>query len=191
MLQPLALLSNSKDSGKAIAEQRKKEVNENRKAYKWGTDSRYTKDLPGFIEAKDPKSLPKDVQFTDEANLSLVRVGLEDFVNLGLADLFHWCESWDCLHDFRKLITPVILEGLPHAADYWRDDVWVGSQFLNGSNPEVIRKCKQLPDNFPVKNEMVDTLLDRGYNLDKAIKVMICYSRSVLLSFNLYSFKTD
>ena len=169
------MLPNSKDSGKAIAEQRKKEVGENRKIYKWGTDSRYIQDLPGFIEAKDPKSLPKDVQFTDEANLALFRVGLEDFENLGLADLFHLWESWDSLEDFRKLITPVIPEGPPHATEYWRDDVWVGSQFLNGSNPEVIRKCKQLPQNFPVKNEMVDKLLDRGYNLDKAIKVILAF----------------
>ena len=182
------MLPNSNDSGAAIAEQRKKEVNENRKTYKWG----YTQDLPGFIEAKDPKSLPKDVQFTDEANLSLFRVGLEDFENLGLSNLFHLWESWDCLEDFRELITPAIPEGSPPAADYWRDDVWVGSQFLNGSNPEVIRKCKQLPKNFPVENEMVDKLLDRGYNLNKAIKVMICYSRSnSCCASNLFSFRTD
>jgi hypothetical protein len=71
-------LPNSKDSGKAIAEQRKKEVRGNREVYKWGTDARYTQDLPGFVEAKDPQSLPKDVQFTDEATLALFQVGLMD-----------------------------------------------------------------------------------------------------------------
>ena len=186
------MLPNAKESGKAIAEQREKEVSENRKIYKWGTDSRYTQDFPGFIEAKDPKSLPKDVQFTDEANLSLFRVGLEDFENLGLGSIFHLWESWNCLEDFRKLITPVIAQDPPHAAEYWRDDVWFGSQFLNGSNPEVIRRCKQLPQNFPVKNEMVDKLLDRGYNLNMAIKVMICYSHSIYRSVSsLFSFRTN
>ena len=170
-----ALLPNSKDSCKAIAEQRKKEVNENREVFKWGTDPRYIKDLPGFMEAKDPQSLPKDVQFTDEATLSLFRVGLIDFQNLGLSHIYDIWDSWDSLEDFRQVITPVIPGGLPHAAEYWRDDVWFGSQFLNGSNPEVIRKCEKVPDNFPLKNEMVDKLLDRGYNLDKATKDGLIY----------------
>ena len=124
------------------------------------------------MEAKDPQSLPKDVQFTDEATLSLFRAGFIDFQNIGLSHIYDLWESWDCLEDFRQLITPVIPGGLPRAAEYWRDDVWFGSQFLNGSNPEVIRKCQKLPDNFPVKNEMVNNLLDRGYDLDKAIKVL-------------------
>ena len=166
-----AILPNSKDNAKPIAEQRKKEVSENRNLYKWGNDPRYSEDLPGFMEAKDPKSLPKDVQFTDEATLSLFKVGLIDFENLGLSHLFELWESWDCLADFRSLITPAIKTGLPEAAEYWRDDVWFGSQFLNGSNPEVIRRCSKLPANFPVKNEMVEKLLDRGYTLPKAMKV--------------------
>ena len=57
------------------------------------------------------------------------------------------------------------------ATEYWRDDVWFGAQFLNGSNPEVIRKCKQLPSKFPVKDEMVAKLLDRGYDLNRAMQV--------------------
>ena len=170
-----AFLPNSSDSGPAIAEQRKKEVDKNRKVYKWGTDPMYTHDLPGFIEAKDPKHLPKDVQFTDEATLSLFDVGLNDLENLGLAHLYEIWESWDSLEDFREVITPVIQSGLPHSAEYWRDDVWFGAQFLNGSNPEVIRQCKALPVNFPVKDEMVAQLLDRGYNLNKAMQVTTSY----------------
>ena len=167
------MLPNSKDSCQAIAEQRKKEVNENREVFKWGTDHRYSQDLPGFIEAKDPQSLPKDVQLTEEAISSLLfRAGQVDFENVGFSHFFEIWESWDCLDDFRQVITPVIPGGLPHAAQYWQDDLWFGSQFLNGSNPEVIRKCEKLPENFPVKSETVYKLLDRGFNLDKAIKVL-------------------
>ena len=147
--------------------------------YEWSSG---TQDLPGYIEAKHPSSLPKDVQFTDEATLSLFNVGLEDFANIGLSKIFEIWESWDSLDDFRNLITPVIDSSLPDAAEYWRDDVWVGSQFLNGSNPEVIKKCEKLPENFPVKNEMVDMLLDRGYDLKKAIDVtkIICFLLKLL-----------
>ncbi|XP_028409345.1 allene oxide synthase-lipoxygenase protein-like [Dendronephthya gigantea] len=164
-----AILPNSKENVTTLAKQREKEVSENRELYKWGSDPRYTKDLPGFVEAKDPWSLPEDVQFTDEATASLFEVGLADFANLGLSSFYDLWESWNTLDDFRTLITPAIESCLPDAADYWRDDVWFGSQFLNGSNPEVIRKCKKLPQNFPVKNEMVNNLLDRRYNLNRAI----------------------
>ena len=167
----LAFLPNSNDSGKAIADQRKKEVEENRKVYKWGSDPRYNQDLPGFIEAKDPESLPKDVQFTDEATLSLFNAKLINFENIGLGHIFEIWDSWNCLDDFRQLITPFVASDLPHSTEYWRDDVWFGAQFLNGSNPEVIRKCKQLPSKFPVKDEMVAKLLDRGYDLNRAMQV--------------------
>ena len=173
----------SDNGGKAIAEYRKKEVSQNREMYKWGTDSRYKDDLPGFVEANDPCDLPKDTQFTDEATFSLFKVGLDVFTNLGLSKFFEVCDSWDSLDDFRQLITPVIESGLPDAAEYWRDDVWFGGTFLNGSNPEVIRMCKSLPKNFPVQNEMVEKLLDRGYNLNKAMKVTITLKYFFLLPF--------
>ncbi|XP_028416879.1 allene oxide synthase-lipoxygenase protein-like [Dendronephthya gigantea] len=162
-----AILPNSKENVTVLAEQRKKEVSGNRELYKWSSG---TQDLPGYIDAKDPSSLPKDVQFTEEATLSLFSVGLAEFTNIGLSRLFELLDSWDSLDDFRSLITPAIQTPLPDAAEYWRDDVWFGSQFLNASNPEVIRKCEKLPLNFPVKNEMVNNLLDRGYDLKKAIK---------------------
>ena len=168
-------MPNPNNSGKAIAEQRKKEVSENRKVYKWGTDARYTQDLPGFVEAKDRHSLPKDVQLTDEVALPLLEADAEGFENLGLIDIFGIFESWDSLKDFRKLITPAIPSGLPIAAEYWRDDAWFGAQFLNASNPDLIKKCEKLPHNFQVENETVEKLLDRGYNLNKAIGVIISY----------------
>ena len=111
------------------------------------------------------------MQFTDEATLSLFNAKLINFENIGLAHIFEIWDSWNCLDDFRQLITPIMGSDLPQASEYWRDDVWFGAQFLNGSNPEVIRKCKQLPSKFPVKNEMVAKLLDRGYDLNRAMQV--------------------
>ena len=154
----------------ALKQQREKEVKDNQELYKWGSDPSYSQDLPGFIEADTPSSLPKDVQFTDEASYSLFSTGKKGLVNLGLGDFFNLFEAWDSFDDFRKCITPV-LGDLPPAAEQWRDDVWYGRQFLNGCNPETIKRCTSLPKKFPVTDEIVGNLLDRGTTLEDAMKV--------------------
>ncbi|XP_068121987.1 hydroperoxide isomerase ALOXE3-like [Hyperolius riggenbachi] len=40
----------------------------------------------------------------------------------------------------------------------WEEDNFFGNQFLNGVNPTLIKKCTQIPDNFPVESSMMDTL---------------------------------
>ena len=164
-----ALLASDKQN-KVVTQQRKKEVENNQKIYKWGTDPAYVHDLPGFIDAATPADLPKNVQFTDEASYALFSTGKEGLINLGLGDFFGLFQQWDSFDDFRKCITPVIGD-VPPAADRWRDDVWYGTQFLNGCNPDFITRCNALPEKFPVTNEMVGNLLDRGTTLEQNIKV--------------------
>lgn len=60
---------------------------------------------------------------------------------------------------------------VPKAAEHWQDDSFVGSQFLNGCNPDSIKRCTKLPSNFPVTQELVGNLLDKGDTLKKAVKV--------------------
>lgn len=60
---------------------------------------------------------------------------------------------------------------VPKAAEHWRNDRFFGSQFLNGCNPESIKRCTKLPANFLVTQELVGNLLDTGDTLKKALKV--------------------
>ena len=60
---------------------------------------------------------------------------------------------------------------VPLAAEHWQDDRFYGAQFLNGCNPDTIKRCTELPSNFPVTQELVGNLLDEGDTLDNAIQV--------------------
>ena len=149
--------------------QRESEVKKNQKLYEWGTDPTYSQDLPGFVMADGPENLPKDVQFTSVACYSLFNSGIRGFINLGLNQFFEDFQSWDSFEDFKKCL----LGPLPSAAERWKDDTWVGNQFQNGSNPEVLRRCKALPGKFRVTNEMVSKQLERGFTLEQEMQVKL------------------
>lgn len=71
----------------------------------------------------------------------------------------------------------------PLAAKHWKADTFYGAQFLNGCNPDTIKRCTELPPKFPVTQKMVGNLLDAGDTLQKAIKV-----RTIQKVFLVYQF---
>uniref|UniRef100_A0A8C5GI01 Hydroperoxide isomerase ALOXE3-like n=1 Tax=Gouania willdenowi TaxID=441366 RepID=A0A8C5GI01_GOUWI len=42
-----------------------------------------------------------------------------------------------------------------YVQEHWQEDAFFGYQYLNGVNPALIRRCKTLPSNFPIKDGMV------------------------------------
>ena len=69
---------------------------------------------------------------------------------------------------------------VPVASEYWQHDRFYGAHFMNGCNPDTIKRCTKLPSNFPVTQELVGNLLDEGDTLEKAIQVL---SREPLREF--------
>lgn len=67
----------------------------------------------------------------------------------------------------------LLSSSVEYTAEHWREDDFYGSQFLNGTNPMVIRRCQQLPPNFPVTNKMVQAFLDEGQSLQTALEVLL------------------
>uniref|UniRef100_A0A4W5NT80 Si:dkey-17e16.9 n=1 Tax=Hucho hucho TaxID=62062 RepID=A0A4W5NT80_9TELE len=59
---------------------------------------------------------------------------------------------------------------LEYVSEHWKEDDFFGSQFLNGTNPNVIQRCATLPPNFPVTNEMVQPFLKDGSSLAMEMK---------------------
>lgn len=53
---------------------------------------------------------------------------------------------------------------------HWDEDEFFGYQFLNGLNPMMVQRCSNLPENFPVTEDMVKNSL-RGSSLQQEMKV--------------------
>ena len=167
----LALLP-FKDQPAAIRGQRILEVQQRKEQYLWGQLPPGVTDLPGFIHAPKHKDLPKDAQFSNEKTRSFHHGRLHGVANLGLSYLYTLCDSWEDFNSFKKIFTGWTGD-VPRIADndLWLEDRMFGYQFLNGCNPCVIERCYELPSKFPVTDEMVQNVLDRGRTLEEEIKV--------------------
>uniref|UniRef100_A0A8C5DBW1 Hydroperoxide isomerase ALOXE3-like n=1 Tax=Gouania willdenowi TaxID=441366 RepID=A0A8C5DBW1_GOUWI len=78
---------------------------------------------------------------------------------------------------YQRMVKNSVSSLSEYVAEHWKDDDFFGYQFLNGTNPTVIKKCSKLPSNFPVTDEMVEPFLAAGCSLKKEIKkgnIFIC-----------------
>uniref|UniRef100_A0A667Y9G8 Arachidonate 12-lipoxygenase n=1 Tax=Myripristis murdjan TaxID=586833 RepID=A0A667Y9G8_9TELE len=79
-------------------------------------------------------------------------------------------KSWNDLEDFRRIFWKLRSPIAEYCMEHWKEDWFFGYQCLNGSNPRMIQRCKQLPENFPVTADMVQGSLYPRTNLDKELK---------------------
>uniref|UniRef100_A0A8C3F4H2 Lipoxygenase domain-containing protein n=1 Tax=Chrysemys picta bellii TaxID=8478 RepID=A0A8C3F4H2_CHRPI len=59
---------------------------------------------------------------------------------------------------------------IPYVLAHWREDTFFGYQFLNGVHPMVIRRCTELPCNFPVTPAMVASSLGESTSLQDELE---------------------
>ncbi|KAJ7337203.1 Arachidonate 5-lipoxygenase [Desmophyllum pertusum] len=152
----------------AVRNQRRLEIQQRQEIFQWGDDPTFA-GFPGYIKCENTNLLPKDVQFTQEAQEDLHNARNKALLNLGLVKLLNIFDSWEDFDDYRKAFVTFVGD-VPLAAEHWQDDRFYGAQFLNGCNPDTIKRCTELPSNFPVTQELVGNLLDEGDTLDNAIQ---------------------
>ena len=116
--------------------------------------------------------IPRDSQFSNEAKRAIKEEKHAVSVDIGLAYLSTLFDSWDCFDDFQKILKRAY-DGVPKIVqdDRWMTDEVFASMFLNGCNPNTIQRCEKLPSNFPVTDDMVKSILDRGKTLEEEIEV--------------------
>ncbi|XP_043112193.1 polyunsaturated fatty acid 5-lipoxygenase isoform X2 [Puntigrus tetrazona] len=148
---------------------RRKELEQRQKAYRW---KEWHPGFPMSIDAKAHSELPRDIQFDSEKGVDFVLNYSKAIENLYVNQFMHMFQSsWGDFADFERIFVRIKNTISEYVMEHWKEDFMFGYQFLNGCNPVIIRKCTELPDNFPVTHKIVEDSLERGLTLEEELKL--------------------
>ncbi|XP_014828891.1 PREDICTED: arachidonate 5-lipoxygenase [Poecilia mexicana] len=156
------------DKTSIVKQHRQKELDQRRKAYRW---KEWQPGFPLSIDANRHRDLPRDIQFDSEKGVDFILNYSKAIENLCVNSFMNMFQSsWSDFADFEKIFVRIKNTISEYVMQHWKEDFMFGYQFLNGCNPVLIRKCTELPDKFPVTNEMVSVSLERDLTLEQEIK---------------------
>ncbi|XP_014900694.1 polyunsaturated fatty acid 5-lipoxygenase [Poecilia latipinna] len=156
------------DKTSIVKQHRQKELDQRRKAYRW---KEWQPGFPLSIDANRHRDLPRDIQFDSEKGVDFILNYSKAIENLCVNSFMNMFQSsWSDFADFEKIFVRIKNTISEYVMQHWKEDFMFGYQFLNGCNPVLICKCTELPDKFPVTNEMVSVSLERDLTLEQEIK---------------------
>ncbi|XP_055741248.1 hydroperoxide isomerase ALOXE3-like [Salvelinus fontinalis] len=157
-----------------LVHHRKKELERHKKLFQW---SEFAEGLPHINSAKELSALPAEVLFSFSKEVETIYTRESGMFELKLKGLADSTKQWEDFDKMKKVFwfrkTPIS----EYVSEHWKEDDFFGSQFLNGTNPNVIQRCTTLPPNFPVTDEMVQPSLEDGSSLETEMKkgnIFIC-----------------
>ncbi|XP_026072143.1 arachidonate 5-lipoxygenase-like [Carassius auratus] len=144
------------------------ELLERQKIYRWLA---WAPGIPKCIDAKSEADLPQDARFDNEKRSDFVGSLQYALLELSLKRLaLMFGKSWEDLKDFKKIFWTLKSPIAEYTMNHWKEDSFFGYQFLNGSNPRMISRCKELPSNFRVTGDMVQSSLIPTTTLKEELK---------------------
>ncbi|XP_053274275.1 polyunsaturated fatty acid lipoxygenase ALOX15B [Pleuronectes platessa] len=111
--------------------------------------------LPHCIKEKNPLCLPPEVRFSYTKDIEFGWTALIGKVELHLTGLDKRNKPWNDIDSFERVFRCKTTEISEYVEEQWQEDEFFAYQYLNGVNPIMIRRCKVLPENFPVTDHMV------------------------------------
>ncbi|KAJ8000759.1 hypothetical protein DPEC_G00183670 [Dallia pectoralis] len=144
------------DTNKRAITERTQELENRRQTYQWST---YNVGLPNIINIKHPSELPAEVRFSFTKNIEFEFTATFALLELKLKALFENKDPWKNLEDLRHVLHYKKTKVYEYVEKNWNKDEFFGYQFLNGTNPMMIKRCTELPENFPVTDNMVKASL--------------------------------
>ncbi|XP_063124559.1 polyunsaturated fatty acid lipoxygenase ALOX15B isoform X2 [Rattus norvegicus] len=92
------------------------------------------------------------------------------FTELKFKGLLDRTGLWRSLREMKRMFNFHNTPAAEYVFAHWQEDAFFASQFLNGLNPVLIRRCRRLPENFPVTDEMVAPVLGPGTSLQAELE---------------------
>ncbi|XP_077340447.1 hydroperoxide isomerase ALOXE3-like [Lithobates pipiens] len=153
----------------AIEQQRKVELEQTRENHKWRV---YAKGVPHCIDVADDEvqHLPPNDQFSllKESSFGFNTLTIE--LETKLRGFTCKTDSWQNIQDIKKVSSLHRSQISDLVCEIWKEDQFFGSQYLNGLNPILIKKCFRIPKKFPVNEQMVAPSVGASTNLEKELQ---------------------
>ncbi|XP_040920317.1 hydroperoxide isomerase ALOXE3 [Toxotes jaculatrix] len=141
---------------------RKQELILKKSLYQWRI---MDEGLPHINNFNDLSELPAEIRFSKSKSSETQNTELLIDVELRLKGMHGSVGKWKSIEDMKSIFWSKKTTMSEYVTEHWREDDFYGYQFLNGINPNVIKRCSQLPPNFPVTEEMVKPFLDEDTTL--------------------------
>uniref|UniRef100_A0A8C7T0B1 Uncharacterized protein n=1 Tax=Oncorhynchus mykiss TaxID=8022 RepID=A0A8C7T0B1_ONCMY len=146
---------------------REKEMKTRTELYCWDT---YKEGFPGSMKADNPLDLPSEIQFSFTKATQFLFTAATGITELKLKGYSDSKKSWKNIDEISKVFCCNRTVISDYAQEHWKEDEFFGYQYLNGCNPMLIRRCSELPANFPVTGDMVKPSLRGSSSLLKELQ---------------------
>nr|XP_017204781.2 polyunsaturated fatty acid lipoxygenase ALOX15B isoform X2 [Oryctolagus cuniculus] len=155
------------DQHPALWQQRQEELQARRQAYGWKT---YLPGWPHCLNEVTVKDLDLNLKYPAAKNAAFyLNIG-SVVAELKIKGLLDRKGLWRSLREMRRIFNFHRTPAIEYVFDHWQEDAFFASQFLNGLNPVLIRRCRHLPKNFPVTDAMVAPVLGPGSSLQAELE---------------------
>ncbi|KAK1888703.1 Hydroperoxide isomerase ALOXE3 [Dissostichus eleginoides] len=150
-----------------LIDHRKNELMLKKSLFKWKI---MAEGLPHINSFNDVSELPAEIRFSDSRTADISYSKAMTGIELKVKGLQGSTAQWESIEDIKNIFWYKKTTMSEYVADHWMEDDFYGYQFLNGVNPGVIKRCSELPTNFPVTEEMVKPFLEEGSSLQKEME---------------------
>ncbi|XP_008059312.1 arachidonate 15-lipoxygenase B isoform X2 [Carlito syrichta] len=155
------------DQHPKLQKQRQEELQARQEMYHWKT---YIPGWPHCLDEATVKDLDLNTKYSTAKNIHFYLRGGSALTELRIKGLLDRKGLWRSLTEMRRILNFRKTSAAEYAFEHWQEDTFFASQFLNGFNPVLIRRCRSLPKNFPVTDAMVAPVLGPGTSLQTELE---------------------
>ncbi|XP_023262819.1 hydroperoxide isomerase ALOXE3-like [Seriola lalandi dorsalis] len=150
-----------------LTDHRKRELTLKKNLYQWKI---MAEGLPHINSFNNESELPDEIRYSDSKSNETLNTEMIIGVELKLKGLYGSVEKWKSIEDMKQIFWYKKTTISEYVTEHWMEDDFYGYQFLNGINPNVIKKCSELPPNFLVTEEMVRPFLEEDSSLEEEME---------------------
>uniref|UniRef100_A0A8C3WKM0 Polyunsaturated fatty acid lipoxygenase ALOX15 n=1 Tax=Catagonus wagneri TaxID=51154 RepID=A0A8C3WKM0_9CETA len=155
------------DSHPLLCAQRQAEIKERQQKYRW---SEYFPGIPRCLAAESLKELDPNLRYSITKEITQNIHFISPNIALKLKGLLDTQRPWRSLDEIQRSFIFPRSPVSEYVFEHWQEDAFFAYQFLNGLNPVLIRRCRCLPENFPVTDAMVAPVLGPGTSLQAELE---------------------